>query len=215
MGRKSTFIQDNILDTFKEIRCLMNVLNATAQEIADSISKTIEDELNVFIKEERENGVSVYKNGSYTRTIKSLNGLLKIKYPMTRNKKFESKILNKYVRSMNDFSELIALLLLFFMSYEQIIDLIYNWTGIKIGHNLIAKIASKNKDKYENHFNWTINDDFEYIFIDACYYKVKKLYNPETGEICDSCNDIDRSKYILKSQDVAIYTAIGIDKKRI
>ncbi|WLP85569.1 IS256 family transposase [Mycoplasma seminis] len=210
---KNKFLRKQFYKLGEEFRDMAFAFSLNADQIIETIEEQLNNEIETHIIEQRTIGINEYRNGYYEKTIYTLNGKLPIKIPRLRGNNFASKIINKYERCSKDFENLISLMLMSFLSYEQIIDTMYGFTGIKIGHSIITRISEKIKTKYEGMYDGPINDDVVALFIDASYHDVKRWYNPETGEILNTYpNRSEKNKFIQKSYKQALYTAITINE---
>ncbi|MHA3828724.1 transposase, partial [Mycoplasma sp. Z1473D] len=210
---KNKFLRRQFYKLGEDLRDMAFSLNISLDQIISAFEYKLNEEINTFISQQKEIGINVLRNGYTEKTVYTLNGKITIKVPRVRSKEFISRILVKYARCEKDFEDLISFLLMAFMSYEQIIDFIYDLTGIKIGHSLITRISENVKKDYEYLYEKPLNDNAVALFIDASYHDVKRWYNPENGEILDRYpNENEKDKFIQKSYKQALYTAITINE---
>ncbi|GAA5414391.1 IS256 family transposase [Ureaplasma ceti] len=203
-----------------ESQLLERETNKMLNEITNPI-EDLERFLNqhlVYVQEEFLNiqklkGATYSKNSYKERILYTLNGMLKLKVPQIRGVKQINYMLDKWQKYCDDFEQFIALLILNFISWDSIIEIVHQHTGISIGHSTIDRINKKVKSEYLDKFQFPITDEYQYVFVDACYYKVKQWYNDETGEVLSYKPEGENGTlFKKKSFDKAVFTAIGIDK---
>ncbi|WP_353289551.1 transposase [Ureaplasma ceti] len=97
--------------------------------------------------------------------------MLKLKIPQIRGVKQINYMLDKWQTYCDDFEQLVALLILNFISWDGIIEIVHQHTRISIGHSTIDRINKKVKSEYLYKFRFPITDEYQYVFVDACYYK--------------------------------------------
>ncbi|SJZ62765.1 Transposase, Mutator family [Mycoplasmopsis verecunda] len=182
--KRNKLLRNEFYKWGNDMRELSYLINTNIEQISNMMQKSIIEEIDAYIEHTKQyTSTPIYKNGYTTRSIYTLNGEITLEVPRLRNdKRFCSQILSKYQKCHKDFEHLIAVLLSHFNSYDFIINIIYQLTGIKIGHSIIARISKRLKEKYLETYEFQIESDIYALFVDASYHKVKRWYNLKTGE---------------------------------
>ena len=131
------------------------------------------------------------KNGTSSKTMKSVNGTFELDTPRDRNGSFEPELVKKNQTHMSD--ELESKMLSLFAlgnSYSQIADHIEDMYGVHFSKPAITAITDKLIPKLEEWRRRPLSSIYPFIYLDAIHYKVR-----------------DEGHYVSK----AFYTVLGVN----
>ena len=131
------------------------------------------------------------KNGTTSKTMKSVNGTFDLQTPRDRNGSFEPELVKKNQTHMSD--ELEGKMLSLFAlgnSYSQIADHIEDMYGVHFSKPAITAITDKLIPKLEEWKKRPLDSIYPFIYLDAIHYKVR-----------------DEGHYVSK----AFYTVLGVN----
>jgi len=131
------------------------------------------------------------KNGTTSKTMKSVNGTFELETPRDRNGSFEPELVKKNQTHMSD--ELESKMLSLFAlgnSYSQIADHIEEMYGVHFSKPAITAITDKLIPKLEEWRKRPLESIYPFVYLDAIHYKVR-----------------DEGHYVSK----AFYTVLGVN----
>jgi len=115
------------------------------------------------------------KNGSSSKTMKSVNGTFELETPRDRNGSFEPELVKKNQTHMSD--ELEGKMLSLFAlgnSYSQIADHIEDMYGVHFSKTAITSITDKLIPKLEEWKKRPLSSIYPFLYLDAIHYKVRE-----------------------------------------
>ena len=131
------------------------------------------------------------KNGTSSKTMKSVNGTFELDTPRDRNGSFEPELVKRNQTHMSD--ELESKMLSLFAlgnSYAQIADHIEDMYGVHFSKPAITAITDKLIPKLEEWKKRPLESIYPFVYLDAIHYKVR-----------------DEGHYVSK----AFYTVLGVN----
>ena len=165
-----------VFDNDKELQAFMagNLLESLKQMIRSTVNIIIREEMDKFRSEVDD---KFYFNGSYNRQmISTLGKVDNVPIPRFRNNSngFVPNSLSVFDSEQERFVNLIEQMHLADISQRKISRLAKECFGVTFSKNRVGKVYAQFAKQEESHINsQTLDDDFEYLFMDGVYVKTK------------------------------------------
>lgn len=185
---KPTFDMDAALKALREGQSLTGKDGVLAPLIKQLTEAAMQAELeNHLDKEDMPNR----KNGSTTKTVKSLSGSFELETPRDRANTFEPQLVKKYQTQLTDeIDRKIIALFALGTSYQDIRHHIADLYGISVSNGTINAITDKLLPELQAWRERDLEPIYPVVWLDAIHYKIK-----------------ENGRYVSK----AVYTILGLN----
>lgn len=130
----------------------------------------------VMRDEDFEDGQREYRNGYYTRTLRSILGLIEdLRVPRTRSGEFYPEILEKGKHISARTSEGLARMYLRGVSTRQVGEVLEGLLGYRVSSSYVSSITKKLDHDVRIFYKRKLDDEVKILFLDGIYLKVKGL----------------------------------------
>ncbi len=170
----STLDYSNIQSSFNELT--KDIYTKVKQGFQIMVEKIIAEEFLCFLEEIAESGEKAYRNGYYTRKIRTHLGDFDIQIPRARYEIFQTKLLNKYSHDLGDVKSKVVDLYLGGMTQNEVVEAISSISNIGISREKVGEIVRSTIGE-SLIFNETALEDCPIVFLDATYVSIKRAYN--------------------------------------
>jgi transposase-like protein len=132
-----------------------------------------------------------YRNGNYERQLKTRVGNIELIVPRDRDGIFQTELFQRYQRSEKALVLALAEMYIHGVSTRKVTNIVEELCGHNISKSQVSELSKRLDKDLEQWRNRPLNDDYEYLLLDAIYQKVR-----EGGRVVS----------------VATFVAIGITK---
>lgn len=159
------------------IESLSDIKSAIKDLLGDTIKEMMEVEMDDHIgstKNEHFDDRDNYRNGYKTKKVRSEYGDLELEVPQDRNSTFNSLIVPKRSKDINDIDKKIISLYARGMSTRDISDMIEDLYGFSVDESFVSRVTDKVLCKAEEWQNRPLDPQYAMIFIDATHFSVRE-----------------------------------------
>ncbi|MDR1941637.1 MAG: IS256 family transposase [Endomicrobium sp.] len=140
--------------------------------------------------EQKEGGRSNYRNGSYSKKVRSKDGEIELEVPRDREGEYEPKIVPKGKRDIFGIEDKIILLYGSGMTTRDISDNIKDLYGFEVSETTVSNVTNRVLEEVKEWQNRPLKEQYAAIFLDGLYFHIK-----QDGVVCKA----------------SVYGMIGID----
>jgi putative transposase len=115
------------------------------------------------------------RSGYYPRTITTTYGTVTVMVPKARNLRPEYKFIEKYKRRHEHFDRMILVGMLLGMTMRKQDKFFRAFLGDSVSHTTASTILNKIESALSGYRTAKIEDEYEYIYLDAIWIKIKEL----------------------------------------
>ena len=146
--------------------------------LAESLQSILQDEFNRFIKAghyERNENRQSYRNGSYTRNIKTRVGRIELEVCRDRDGLFQTELFRRYQRSEQAFVLSMTEMYLNGVSTRKVSNIVEELCGHSISRSHVSQLAADLDKKLNLWRKRKITSTYPYLVIDARYERIRTL----------------------------------------
>ena len=158
---------------------LQNIVQSSLQQI-------LESEFSDFIQAgryERNEERIGYRNGSYTRHLKTRVGKIELHVCRDREGKFHSELFERYQRNEKAFVLSLVEMYLHGVSTRKVGKIVEMVTGTRISKSTISKLAQELDEQVQAWRNRPLEDVYPYLIVDARYEKVREAHRVKSKAV--------------------------------
>ena len=187
-------LEETVKELMKGVKNLDD-LNRIFTDIKKKMIETAYDEelkehLGFDKSENKEGGRKNYRNGTYSKTVKSKDGEIDLEVPRDRAGEFEPKILPKGKRDIFGIEDKIIALYGSGMTTRDISDNIKDIYGFEISETTVSNITSRVLEEAKEWQSRPLKEQYAVVFLDGMYFNIKN-----NGIVCKA----------------SVYALIGVD----
>lgn len=140
--------------------------------------------------ENKKGGRENYRNGSYTKTVKSKDGEIELEVPRDRESEYEPKIVPKGKRDIFGIEDKIIGLYGSGMTMRDISDNIKELYGFEVSETTVSNITSRVIEEAKEWQSRPLKEQYAVVFLDGMYFNIRN-----NGTVCKA----------------SVYALIGVD----
>lgn len=159
------------------IETLSDIKDAIKDLLGETIKEMMELEMDEHIgssKNERNVNRDNYRNGYKSKKVISEYGDIEIDVPQDRNSTYNSALVPKRSKDINDIDKKIISLYARGMSTRDISAIIDDLYGFEVDESFVSRVTDKIISKAEEWQNRPLDSKYAMIFIDATYFSVRE-----------------------------------------
>lgn len=159
------------------IETLSDIKDAIKDLLGETIKEMMELEMDEHIgssKNERNVNRDNYRNGYKSKKVISEYGDIEIDVPQDRNSTYNSAIVAKRSKDINDIDKKIISLYARGMSTRDISAIIDDLYGFEVDESFVSRVTDKIISKAEEWQNRPLDSKYAMIFIDATHFSVRE-----------------------------------------
>ena len=144
--------------------------------LAESLQSILQDEFNRFIKAghyERNENRQSYRNGSYTRNIKTRVGRIELEVCRDRDGLFQTELFRRYQRSEQAFVLSMTEMYLNGVSTRKVTNIVEELCGHSISRSHVSQLAADLDKKLNLWRKRKLTSTYPYLVIDARYERIR------------------------------------------
>jgi len=144
--------------------------------MAESLQSILQDEFNRFIKAghyERNKDRQSYRNGSYTRSIKTRVGRIELEVCRDRDGLFQTELFRRYQRSEQALVLSMIEMYLNGVSTRKVGNIVEELCGHSISRSHVSNLASELDKKLTIWRERKLNREYPYLVVDARYERIR------------------------------------------
>ena len=122
---------------------------------------------------ERTDGRKGYRNGSYSRTVKTRVGRIQLSVPRDRNGTFQSDLFARYQRNEKALVLSLMEMTLEGVSTRKVSKVTEVLCGTSFSKSLVSSLSADLDSQLDNWRNRSLDEAYPYLFVDALYEKVR------------------------------------------
>jgi putative transposase len=146
--------------------------------LAESLQSILQDEFNRFIKAghyERNENRQSYRNGSYTRSIKTRVGRIELEVCRDRDGLFQTELFRRYQRSEQALVLSMTEMYLNGVSTRKVTNIVEELCGHSISRSHVSQLAADLDKKLNLWRKRKLTSTYPYLVIDARYERIRTL----------------------------------------
>ena len=146
--------------------------------LAESLQTILQDEFNRFIKAghyERNENRQSYRNGSYTRSIKTRVGRIELEICRDRDGLFQTELFRRYQRSEQAFVLSMTEMYLNGVSTRKVSNIVEELCGHSISRSHVSQLAADLDNKLNQWRKRKLTSTYPYLVIDARYERIRTV----------------------------------------
>ena len=146
--------------------------------LAESLQSILQDEFNRFIKAghyERNENRQSYRNGSYTRSIKTRVGRIELEVCRDRDGLFQTELFRRYQRSEQAFVLSMTEMYLNGVSTRKVSNIVEELCGHSISRSHVSQLAADLDKKLNLWRKRKLTSTYPYLVVDARYERVRTI----------------------------------------
>lgn len=208
MNRPVNFSKDNLPVRWQYVNRNFKELGLW-QEVEKRVKKTIKDTIEMIIWEEydltlarkkyqRVRNNNKYRSGSYKRAISTTHGRIdNLQMPKSKGIRVKYNCLNAYQRRQKSFDDHILKAMILGLTGRKQKKFFQSFIGDSVSHTTASKIMNKIVYLVNHYRNMPIQDEYEYLYLDAIWVHVKELNIKSRPILVALGVKADGSKHIL------------------
>jgi transposase-like protein len=134
----------------------------------------LKEHLGFSKSENKEGGRENHRNGSYSKSVKSQDGIIELNVPRDRNGEYEPQIIPKYKGDIFGIEDKIIGLYGLGMSTRDISDHIKEIYDFDVSESTVSNITNKVLTEAKEWQSRALKEKYAVVFLDGMVYKVKK-----------------------------------------
>jgi putative transposase len=149
--------------------------------LAESLQSILQDEFNRFINAghyERNDNRRSYRNGSYTRTIKTRVGQIELEVCRDRDGLFQTELFRRYQRSEQALVLSMTEMYLNGVSTRKVSNIVEELCGHSISRSHVSQLTADLDQKLNTWRNRKLKAIYPYLVIDARYERIRTYRKP-------------------------------------
>ena len=146
--------------------------------LAESLQSILQEEFNRFIKAghyERNENRQSYRNGSYTRSIKTRVGRIELEVCRDRDGLFQTELFRRYQRSEQAFVLSMTEMYLNGVSTRKVSNIVEELCGHSISRSHVSQLAADLDKKLNLWRKRKLTSTYPYLVVDARYERVRTI----------------------------------------
>lgn len=159
-----------------EINSAVDIQKALKELFKETLQDMLEAEFDNHMgydKSSRNDESDNYRNGTYSKNVRSTYGNVEIEMPRDRQAEFEPIVIPKHKRDVSDIEDKVIGLYARGMSTREISEEINELYGVTISATMISNITDKIIPRIKEWQNRPLNMVYPIIFIDAMHFNVR------------------------------------------
>jgi transposase-like protein len=165
---------NSLVKEFQKV--LLDDKNFLKNLMAESLQSILQDEFNRFIKAgpyERNEDRKSYRNGSYTRSIKTRVGRIELEICRDRDGMFQTELFRRYQRSEQALVLSMTEMYLNGVSTRKVSKIVEELCGHSISRSHVSTLAADLDKKLTVWRNRKLNKEYPYLVVDARYERIR------------------------------------------
>jgi putative transposase len=165
---------NSLVKEFQKV--LLDDKNFLKNLLAESLQSILQDEFNRFIKAspyERNEDRQSYRNGSYTRSIKTRVGRIELEVCRDRDGLFQTEIFRRYQRSEQALVLSMTEMYLNGVSTRKVTNIVEELCGHSISRSHVSTLTSELDKKLTVWRNRKLTKEYSYLVVDARYERIR------------------------------------------
>jgi putative transposase len=140
----------------------------------------------------------LFKNGSRTRTLKTVDGKLELKKPQIREFPFETHVFERYSRVEKALDSVMLESYIQGVSTRNVMNVVQSLGVENISASYVSRLASELDAKVKSFLERSIESPMKFIYIDATYFKVREdgAYGNRALYVCIGINPEGRREIL-------------------
>ena len=146
--------------------------------LAESLQSILQDEFNRFIKAghyERNENRQSYRNGSYTRSIKTRVGRIELEVCRDRDGLFQTELFRRYQRSEQALVLSMTEMYLNGVSTRKVTNIVEELCGHSISRSHVSQLAADLDNKLNQWRKRKLTSTYPYLVVDARYERIRTV----------------------------------------
>jgi len=139
-----------------------------------------------------------HRNGSRTRTLKTVDGKLELKKPQIREFPFETHVFERYSRVEKALDSVMLESYIQGVSTRNVMNVVQSLGVENISASYVSRLASELDAKVKSFLERSIESPMKFIYIDATYFKVREdgAYGNRALYVCIGINPEGRREIL-------------------
>ena len=139
-----------------------------------------------------------HRNGSRTRTLKTVDGKLELKKPQIREFPFETHVFERYSRVEKALNSVMLESYIQGVSTRNVMNVVQSLGVENISASYVSRLASELDAKVKSFLERSIESPMKFIYIDATYFKVREdgAYGNRALYVCIGINPEGRREIL-------------------
>ena len=167
---------NSLVKEFQKV--LLDDKNFLKNLMAESLQSILQDEFNRFIKAgpyERNEDRKSYRNGSYTRSIKTRVGRIELEVCRDRDGLFQTELFRRYQRSEQALVLSMTEMYLNGVSTRKVTNIVEELCGHSVSRSHVSNLAADLDKKLTVWRNRKLTKQYPYLVVDARYERIRTL----------------------------------------
>ena len=192
-----------------QLEAMKEIISSFLKDSKDGKKRLVEWFLNSVMEEEARIQVSSlpyerteerkgHRNGSRTRTLKTVDGKLELKKPQIREFPFETKVFDRYSRVEKALDSVILESYIQGVSTRNVMNVVESLGVENISASYVSTLASELDANVKSFLERPIESPMKFIYIDATYFKVREdgTYGNKALYVCICINPEGRREIL-------------------
>lgn len=162
----------------KEIQqVLLDDPNFIKSLVGEVLQKTIETEFTKYIQADhyqRTESRRGYRNGSYTRSIKTRVGAIELNICRDRDGQFQTELFRRYQRSEQALVLSMVDMYINGVSTRKVKKIVESLCGLSVSKSLVSSLSKELDETVENWRNRKLTKSYPYLIVDARYEDIRE-----------------------------------------
>ena len=159
----------------KDISSINEIIKDMKKGIIELLyDEELKEYLGFSKSENKEGGRDNYRNGSYSKSVKSQDGIIELDVPRDRNGGYVPKIIPKYQGDIFGIEDKIICLYGLGMSTRDISAHIKDIYDFELSESTVSNITNRVLSELKDWQSRTLKEKYAVVFLDGIVYKVKK-----------------------------------------
>ena len=145
--------------------------------LSDSLQSILQTEFNHFIKAghyERSRDRQGYRNGSYTRRLRTRVGCIELEVCRDRDGLFQTELFHRYQRSEKALVLSMVEMYLQGVSTRKVNSIVQELCGFEISRSQVSNLAGELDKKLKGWRERKLNKEYPYLIVDARYERIRE-----------------------------------------
>ena len=192
-----------------QLEVMKEIISSFLKDSKDGKKRLVEWFLNSVMEEEARIQVSSlpyerteerkgHRNGSRTRTLKTVDGKLELKKPQIREFPFETRVFDRYSRVERALDSVILESYIQGVSTRNVMNVVESLGVENISASYVSTLASELDASVKSFLERPIESPMKFIYIDATYFKVREdgTYGNKALYVCIGINPEGRREIL-------------------
>jgi transposase-like protein len=192
-----------------QLEAMKEIISSFLKDSKDGKKRLVEWFLNSVMEEEARIQVSSlpyerteerkgHRNGSRTRTLKTVDGKLELKKPQIREFPFETRVFDRYSRVERALDSVILESYIQGVSTRNVMNVVESLGVENISASYVSTLASELDASVKSFLERPIESPMKFIYIDATYFKVREdgTYGNKALYVCIGINPEGRREIL-------------------